>query len=259
MDKIFPIEIFLEIFQYISVVDLYYSWYNLNSRINLILADVKLSIDLSSDISQNVYKRLYEQSISELHHQIYYIRQYCPLIPNINQFINVRTLIIHYPSSDQLKQIKPTIFKYLTCLCIQYSPCSSKEYEHLCRLLFSGQFYFLKKCHLSYINEIKTIITSTSNIQSLTIAKCNKNDLYLIIKYLEKLKYLSVGIIKDETLATVTLKHLPSIISRKLTTLKLVIHKYQMHFYEFEYIASYLPNLNYLFVKAFDNEHLNFN
>ncbi|CAF0976553.1 unnamed protein product [Didymodactylos carnosus] len=185
----------------------------------------------------------------------YYIRQYGPLIPNINQFINVRTLIIHYPSSDQLKQIEPTIFKYLTCLCIQYSPCVSKQYEHL----FSRQFYLLKKCHLSYINEMITIITSTSNIQSLTISRCNKNDLYLIIKYLGQLKYLSVGLIEDATLATITLNHLPSIISRKLTTLKLVIDQYQMHFYEFEYIASWVPNLNYLFIKSCYNEHLDFN
>jgi hypothetical protein len=51
--EIFPDELFLELFSYISPRDLYYSWNGLNRRINGILRSVRISFDLIDNIDEN--------------------------------------------------------------------------------------------------------------------------------------------------------------------------------------------------------------
>ena len=44
MDSIFPDEIFLQIFRYLPVLDLFCGFYNLNSRINAIISNVRIHL-----------------------------------------------------------------------------------------------------------------------------------------------------------------------------------------------------------------------
>ncbi|CAF3296151.1 unnamed protein product [Rotaria sp. Silwood2] len=51
--EIFPDELFLDLFSYISPTDLYHVWHSLNRRFSAIIRSVRVSFDLNENTDEN--------------------------------------------------------------------------------------------------------------------------------------------------------------------------------------------------------------
>ncbi|CAF0960267.1 unnamed protein product [Didymodactylos carnosus] len=212
-----PTELFFELFQYLSSIDLYRSLYNLNTYINSLLYHIEWKINLLNVSIEN--------------DQI--LRHY--LIPIFSkQITSVKISMNDYESYLQLIQF--VNLKYLKLVNLTVCPIHIfSSFNHLSSLdiftyEFNDNFNFgailsistLKRCSLSttcfFTYSNLTSPSSTSNLIYLNINQCSLNDLYVILKHVQKLKYLIIQMC-DDIIETFSLSEnfiLPSLIYFKL-------------------------------------------
>jgi hypothetical protein len=194
MDHIFPDEIFLQIFRYLPILDLFRGFYNLNSHLNHIIGEVRIHIPslLNEEEQRYILPNIRPQQIRSL-----YVSEEKYEFSNLKECVNIRTLefgcISRYNSETyvhrQLAVVQPTIFPHLRKLTI-YQQSWTPEYKNLCTMIFGNQFPVLKYLYLPYANGSCTsgIKTWSTSLTSVRIECCNKSMLYSLLDNLPNLK-----------------------------------------------------------------------
>jgi len=191
-----PDEIFLDIFSYLSSIDLFLSFSYLNNRFNSILCDQ--SLQLGIQITNNNLTKI--NYFSDYFTHIYI----CNDQINIRQFNNLRSLTLGpspRPTDELLNQLvdQPLkYFPYLTQLTVYqplstwYSPPSIRLWTQLFTNKFSSQ---LKRCSLpGRIFAIPTTYFYCYSLRGLSIGGCSLRDLPALLSALPNLKYLSTDV-----------------------------------------------------------------
>ncbi|CAF4400497.1 unnamed protein product, partial [Didymodactylos carnosus] len=151
MEKKFPGEIFIEFFQYISVVDLYRAFYGLNHRLNSILMDRRvnnLGLNLfMMSCSDHRYLKEYIVPNQSIQTKITYVktddwfsRTNRPELSNrllskslsllINHYPNLRSLVLPMVADYHIEQLLNLPFEsrqQLTCLKLEKHILSDQE------------------------------------------------------------------------------------------------------------------------------------
>ncbi|CAF0830272.1 unnamed protein product [Didymodactylos carnosus] len=243
-----PNEVFLEYFQYLSVIDLHLGFYNLNSRIDSILYSFRITVDLRS--TTEAYYNLITQTIFPLfYQQILHLYLRSQDI-EIEQFQNLRLLEICHPSNAQTNVIRPEIFPYLHTLVIHH--LSSKKIDKICQLVLENGFCQLRNCRLPYIEYAKLPIHC--QLHELMLNRCTKTMLSVLLTNLSKLKSLNVEIHPDDSKSAF-------LIEKNVTGLTgLALNSNQcMSFDELEHLLAHTLNLKSLaFSTKNQQEYLDF-
>ncbi|CAF0755317.1 unnamed protein product [Didymodactylos carnosus] len=255
--EVMPNEMFEEIFQYIPSCDLYYGFYNLNSRINSILHHLhQWKFDL---LYQCSIKHDCQDLISKFNKQIIYLlmdaNDFCLHFQSKN-YINLKSLVLLCESitTNQLNELVHQLgsLKQLTSLSLTL--CCHENYNYgqilltiptLKRYLLSGADY----------TKFKFILPTTciiSNLEYMNIDPFSPNSINVIINQLLNLKYLNVDIFEQLTPSLLTINK-----NLSLTYLRINIHTTNQ-FDEFEIFVEYFPNLKHLSCCIYSPNDFNF-
>ena len=210
----FPDEVFLQIFRYLHPLDLFRSFYNLNSRLNRIIGEVRIHLRyrFTDEEQRYIVPNLRPKQIRS-----FYVCEERYQYPYLNECSNICELTFGWESKynaysirhPQLVVAQPNNFPHLRSLTI-YQQSWTSEFQKLCTMIFGNQFPVLKYLHLPYangscINGIKTWSTSLTCVR---IEICNESMLYPLIDNLPNLESftctpgtMSRGSLKNQRLA----------------------------------------------------------
>jgi hypothetical protein len=185
----FPNEIFLEIFKYIPLDDLYRSFYNLNQRINHILHSVTgLSLTLNEPEDINT------EAVSFFASNIYHLIVRHPNIVHFNRFSSLRSLTSLCPSDQQLCRIKAKNLPNLTRLTLGFSLIWDCDIMvRLCQRIVSNKFPKLHYCSLwPPAFDMDCLIIKTPSLIHMELKEGNLDDLCIVLQSCPNLEYLKV-------------------------------------------------------------------
>jgi len=157
-----PNEILVDIFQYFDARDLFQAFYNLNSRLNVLIQSINnlYCTLLTSNPDDDIFSPY-------IHTLILYPR----VNINLNDFTNLHRFKLIVPAYEQLKQLKYGHFPYLEYLSIGYQ---NNHFSHhmpsLYEAIFSNAFPNLKSCDLFEPRIIPEILCAKQSL-SLRILK----------------------------------------------------------------------------------------
>lgn len=185
----FPDEIFLEIFKYIPLHNLYHSFYKLNQRINGILhsvTDLSLTLHEPEDIEDEAVTFF----SSNIHHLV--VRH--PNIVRFNQFPSLRSLTSLFVHSRQICCIKSKHLPNLTRLTLGFTLVWDCDLMFtLCRQIISNKFPKLSYCSLwPPIFDSNSSIIPTPSLTHIKLKEGNFDDLCIVLNSCPNLKYLEV-------------------------------------------------------------------
>jgi hypothetical protein len=188
-----PDELLLDIFSYLSPIDLFLSFAYLNNRFDSILCDQ--SIQLAVQITNHNYTKI--DHFADYFTQLYISNDQI----DIRQFNNIRSLTLGplaRPTDDLLNQLvdQPARdFPYLTQLTVYqplstwYSPPSVRLWTQLFTNRFSSQ---LERCSLpGRLFAIPTTCFYCRSLRGLSIGGCSLRDLPALLSALPNLRFLS--------------------------------------------------------------------
>jgi hypothetical protein len=240
-----PVELLIEIFRYLSVHELYFSFSQLNIRLNSILKSLCNLILATTSHCDSVFSFFNSFAAVQIH---FNNSNASPLSQfNYSNFIGIRSFIIfrsvysdkYIEPIEQLEKfICPTLCPYLQSLRIPY--CS----QTLTDWIFTGAFPHLKICHL-YDTSYETVILPSSTINTLsslrqlTIQERNGDEFEKILLLCPNLSYL------DFSCDCVLLPFVhvnTSYSSLKRLRLSLLQH-FLFHNGQFDFLLSFFPNL----------------
>ena len=162
--EIFPNELLLEIFDYISPYNLYNAFFNLNFRLNSIinsLQNLHLILQEDWDNKEHIIPSFASQ-ISTL------IIKHDELI-DFSSYTNIRSLKLSMPTAKQCNAILPSLLPHLEHLYISNLYFSDNS-EQLCRLIFSSSFSRLRTCHIDRLTFSNYHSCSSLSLHQLTIS-----------------------------------------------------------------------------------------
>ena len=107
--EIFPDELFLDLFSYISPIDLYYVWHGLNRRISAIIRSIRISFDLIENSNETI------RSLDYFSKQIVFLRSsVSDKSIDFRKFPNLCSLVIDTKlTRKQLYSIQPSYLPLL--------------------------------------------------------------------------------------------------------------------------------------------------
>jgi hypothetical protein len=243
-----PDELLLDIFTYLSPIDLFTSFAYLNYRFDSILCDQ--SAQLAIEITNNNHYTEIDYFANYFTHL--YISN--DLI-DIRHFNNIRSLTLGpspRPTDELLYQLidQPAkYFPYLTQLTV-YTPLSTWYSPPAVRLwtqLFTNQFSSrLKRCSLpGRIFAIPTTCFYCHSLRGLSIGGCSLRDLPALLSALPNLTYLSTDVWGiTNTLNVSSYQHL------NLTHLRIEFNQQTIVIEEIRCLLSYVPFLTHFTVEG---------
>jgi len=252
-----PVEMLIEIFRYLSVHELYFSFSQLNIRLNSILKSLSNLILVTTSHCDSVFSFFNSFTLV----RIQFINSTSSSLSqfNFSKFIGIRSFIIfrsihsdrYIEPIEQLEQfICPTLCPHLQSLRIPY--CS----QALADWIFTGAFPYLKICHL-YDTSYQRIILPSSTINTLptlrqlTIQERNEDELEKILLLCPNLSYLDFSC-NCALLSFIHIKTPYSSLKRlRLSRLK----HFLFHNGRFDFLLSFFPNLTH-FDLTVDQCHL---
>lgn len=194
MDTIFPDEIFQQIFRYTQPVDLFRGFYNLNSRLNRIIGEVRIHLRYryTDDERRYIFPNLNPKQIRS-----FYVCEEEYQYPRLSECSNIRELSFSWNSQcdvysirhPQLVLVQPKNYPRLRSLTICQQSWTS-EFQKLCKMIFGNQFPFLEHVSLPYANGscIPGIKTWSTRLSSVSIECCNMSMLYPLLDNLPNLQ-----------------------------------------------------------------------
>jgi len=238
-----PNELLLDLFEYISLRDLYYTFCQLNTRFNNL-------VWLHNNYSIIIYKN--EQLLFELFaHKITYL-----VVHNVydsielKQFSNLRSLTIHRATDNQLKQIQHEFMPNLICLFISLSVITSSSTE-LTQKIFSNQLPSLRYIDIGQIDvpSFFSIWSIAPSLYSICIYCFQPIIIHKILVSCPNLKQFQVkfGEIRENIdLPTIPLNH-------RLKRFILFDYYNLLSLEIIDKILFYIPNLKQLFFQGCSN------
>lgn len=249
--EIFPDELFLELFSYISPIELYTIWYGLNHRLNAILRSVQISFDLTENTIVN------HEILNYFSQQIIYMGLYVSYdLLDFKKFPNLRSLVIDtILTNEQLQSIQPDILPCLRRLTFSQW-WKDKEPSFINNMfdeqkLNSSKISWLKVYHLPSMPDYFLLNPPSkfSYIQTMIFDRITSFDLHIILSFqtiLRRLKATIVSWISDD-------KKWKILFSNQNYQ-----HKHLIHLHitlntcnkldELYSLLSHLPSLRYLYV-----------
>lgn len=209
-----PNELLIEFFEYLSPLDLYEIFYNLNSRFrSLILSLQNLHLILHEDWDDRINKHSIPPYASQISTLI--IRHDDSL--DLSSFINLRALKLSMPTAEQCNSIHSTCVSNLEHLFIS-NLFFADHSEQLCRWIFSSKFSHLRTCRIDRITFNSYSNYCSLSLRHLTISPCTwKKNLYeQIFSSCPNLTYLSIirlrnvsfKLLPNQTFKHTSLRHL---------------------------------------------------
>ncbi|CAF1478695.1 unnamed protein product [Adineta ricciae] len=216
----FPTELFLSLFDYFWAHEIFYSFGNLNSRIDGIITQSQLHIS-----SEN-------QDIIDSPHRILSLSLTTPPIC-LNEFTNLRSLTLDRCCFDETFQFPPAILR----LCIKNTSLLSENLKLILQnpTLINVQLDLHRK--LTLFDDSP----SFSNIQYLTVNYISLNDMIELLRYTPKLKYLHLSLFGINREKITNFTPIPTI--TRLTCLSMGITFDQLCS---QLLSVYFPNLQNL-------------
>ncbi|CAF1557111.1 unnamed protein product, partial [Didymodactylos carnosus] len=259
-------ELFIELYDYFDIVDLYYSFSNLNYRLNSILQDRRY-LCLHSSLSlvprqqfyyyfyfvlTQCYSSLKQLTLAETDDQGDSLRR-CRVflsVCNLEYFTQLRSLTLTRINLSELKLIltKLITLKQLTCLHLQTGEIKLESNRNdVCRLILCDLTQ-LKLCTLNFHTFIGfSELPTCSNIEKLTIERCFVNDFYSLMMHTPKLQCLNITLFKDKLVPVNDISNLS--FSSNLVYLKLYL--YYVPFDNIHQLRSEsMPNLKTFILKG---------
>ena len=171
----FPNELFLHIFTYFDISNLYYSFWNINQRFNNLIHSLK---NLSLIINNN---NLF--LIEIFAHQIVQLKVDTSQTIDFRQFFNLHSLELCRASQLQIEQIRSNIMPNLIRLTIS-TPFHISLPLELIQEIFSNNFRFLHYAQISRLDMFEKLSTFQSfSLHTLRITCTNPN---VILRVLQK-------------------------------------------------------------------------
>ena len=246
--EIFPDELFLELFSYISPEELYHVWIRLNRRFASIINSLKISMDLFDSSSQSI------NTLNYFAHQIVYIniRAFSPSL-NFNSFPKLRTLIIDTQLNPrQLKLIRPWILPALKRITF---PSQLPDVDSLNEILLIDQLNDSKTrwIEIYQLPRIPNYLVKNpskfNHIHSVIFNRLTTPDVDLLLSSLIYLRYLKVTVVPktmDQTRPPVKATD-PNYHNRNLVNLNVTMNTCDK-LDDFFPIMSRLPSLISLYI-----------
>ena len=192
-----PVELLMEIFRYLSVHELYFSFSSLNRRLNTILKSLRNLILITTSHCDPVFAFFDSFAAVQIH---FNSSNSSPLSQfNFSNFMNIQSFIIcrsiysdeYLEPIDQLEKfICPILCPHLRSLRIPY--CS----QTLANWIFTGAFPHLKICHLYDTSYEKIVLPSSTvntlpSLRQLTIEERTGDEVKKILLLCPNLSYLN--------------------------------------------------------------------
>jgi hypothetical protein len=217
----FSTELFLSIFDYLWAHELFYSFSNLNSRIDEIIFNTQLHI--SSENENIQYSP---------HHVLSLILTSSSI--SLEEFTNLRSLTLIQCNLDNFYRFPSN----LTRLCIKNSNLSDRNLQ----VIFQTSTLINVQLNLSH----KIIFSSTifhhneniSNIEYLIINYISLNDIIQLLEYTKKLKYLHLSLFGINRNEITNYSSIPTV--TRLTCLSMGI---SFDILCSQFLSIYFPNL----------------
>ena len=242
-----PAEMFIEIFRYLSIQELYFSFSQLNFRLNLILKSLNnLILQTTSHCDP---ARSFFDSFVAIHIHFTSFNS-SPLSKfNFSDSTSIQSFIIYrsiYADEylepiEQLDQLlSPIRCPRLQSLRIPY--CS----QTFANWIFTGAFVHLKICHLYDTGHEKILLPSPTietlpSLRQLTIHEREDDELEKLLRLCPSLTYLNFS--GDCTLASLVLVDTPYVSLRRLRLSRL--KRFVFHNGQFDALLCSFPNLRH--------------
>jgi hypothetical protein len=183
-------ELLLCMFDYINPRHLYYTFWNLNSRLNNLLISVK-HLQLIIDGEEN------EELITSLAPHIGLLQVNTWDEIDLNGFCNLYSLTLTRPSPIQLKQIRADTMPKLTYLSL-FSNVQFSLPKQLIYDAFSNRFSYLRWARLGHIDSFNPAYWSQSlSLRYLHISCCHTTIIPFILATCPKLECLHVDLVRQ--------------------------------------------------------------
>lgn len=235
-----PNEILMYIFKYFDARDLFHAFYNLNSRLNVLLQSLNyLSLTLLKFNSNEI------NNYQIFAPYIYTLKIDYAVNIDLNIFTNIHRLILISPTSNQLKQILFNSLPYLEHITIGYEHFLFTYYiTDICEKIFSNHFPHLTSCYL-FEPRIQEIIPNLTQPTQLCIIKLDNIDIFIyqtILSLCPNLYFFQFTILNQHEQLYHIKPHL------KLKKLKIKFQNLMKIFSDFIMISylSCVPNLEQL-------------
>jgi hypothetical protein len=235
--EIFPNELLIELFEYITPYDLYTAFFNLNFRLNSIINSLQnLQLTLQEDWDNKEHTiPFFALQISTL------IIRHDELI-NFSYYANIRSLKLSMPTANQCNAIQPSFLPNLEHLYISNLYFSDNS-EQLCRFIFSPLFSRLRNCQIDRMTFTHCHSYSSLSLRQLTISPCTwKSNIYIqIFNACPNLTYLRI----------IRLRNTPFELSPSVIRPHTSLRSLHVHFYsigntwydQINWLLSMVPNL----------------
>lgn len=175
-----PNEIFLNIFTYLNIADLYNAFWGLTERFNSLFQsseDLCLTLEDTTDqLSMECYAPFTTRLIIDTSKKC-----------DLTQFPNLHTLVVCDSYSENLEEIVPNILPKLSCLSLLLES-SFVPSSKLMKSVFSNEFPFLRHVNLPEVNAISILPWSTS--LSLRFVSIRSNQRSIVSRILASCPYL---------------------------------------------------------------------
>ncbi|CAF1268262.1 unnamed protein product [Rotaria sordida] len=254
--ELLPNEIFIECFEYLDVLDIFYSFNQLNDRLNKLIRNIPLRINF-----QYVRKAKFSQFCRQITLDPEIIQQISSLhlsnkdtcgqiktflsICSFNKYSNIHSLTLSHVEEENvpvLQSILPLCSKLYTFHLI--SPQVDEE-----AIIFALPISNIQKLSIISLRSFLIHIQQSTLITHLTILNCSLEQLlYQLFKYVPLLKYLNVECISKYNRS---LKNNTIIDRYNAVHLKhLIIGQFKYRFEDFAKFVLQTPNLQNLTISA---------
>ena len=246
--EIFPNELFIELFEYLSPSELYQMFYNLNSRFNSMIKSLQhlhLILQEDWDTNERISPFFASQiSILTIKHDEFI---------DFSSYSNLQSLKLSMPTITQCNAIQPSLLPKLKHLFISNLFFTDNS-EQLCRLIFSSSFSHLQTCRIDRITFNRHYSYLSLSLRQLTISPCTwKTNLYQqIFQACPNLTHLRIIRLRN-----VSFKFLTNHFSLHTSLRYLSMHFYSIGndwYHHIHWLLTHVPNLESFILRIEQNE-----
>ncbi|CAF1304528.1 unnamed protein product [Rotaria sordida] len=243
--ELLPNEIFIEIFEFLSIFDIFYSFNQLNNYFNQLIRTIPLHVNFKN-IQKSIFDRFckFLLSNSDVKNQIYslvlsnkdtsdQIKTFLSLF-SLNEFLHLHSLTLIQVEENILQKLK---------LIIPLIP-----QLHSFHLFDSNDIYLTDPLTSNLeILSIPTLssINKFSSITNLTISACSLDQLFhYLFKYVPMLTYLNIQYLSSYYSYTTNYSNIDFM--KAIHLKELIISNFEYKFEDFKLLAKYIPKLTSL-------------
>ncbi|CAF1534124.1 unnamed protein product [Rotaria magnacalcarata] len=257
-----PNELLIYVFEFLSHCDLYYTMYNLNSRLNKLCHTLKLYLDLDwtkssfddfCSSSRPLRSQVYSLRLSDKFDRLTFVHRFT----DISIFTNLRALTITDASSENLDKVvsKLHLLRHLFYLNISRAVIQS---IYITTTLFSLQSL---KYLILYSVEPIVFNFSHDDIHPLTVLEYLEINGCHVVEFLELLKYVGPNLNRMKIRINYTSdQNLESIYGQIIGNLRCVSLSHlhmsfnYLSFTNFQLVVKLFPNLRHLTLSTFNDD-----